>query len=82
VSTRSLLAPLLATAVIGPLAVLVLFGVGRLLAAMGDQPGGDFIWRLAWIGIALLVVDVFALVILLAADSILRDRRPPDEPPP
>ncbi len=53
-----------------PLAILIVLGAGQLLAVMGDQHGQLWFRRLAMLGGCVWILDVVALLALLAALSL------------
>jgi hypothetical protein len=75
---RRLLLALIAVAVILPIAICIVLGVGALLGAMGDAVGGR---ALGWIALAGGMVWVVNLVSLLLIQAIVtyngRDDRGP-----
>jgi len=74
VISRPIIAILVVTALVLPLAQAVLFLVGLLLRAMNDLPGYGIV---EWIILITLVVWVFDLVLLVVALGI-RALGPPD----
>jgi hypothetical protein len=74
---RRALAVLLAVAVLLPIAELVLLGLARLLAAMGDAAGALAVDRASLAGGALWVIDLICLLLVVAAQSL----PPPDANP-
>lgn len=78
---KALLWVLLGVGLLLPVAVCVVLGLAGLLAATGDAPGS---FVLGWVARALgilWVLDLIALVLVLAAES-LAGRVDPPEPPP
>jgi hypothetical protein len=78
---RPWIAVLLAGAVLLPIAICVVFGVGTLLSAMGDASGGAVLNR---IGLAVAILWVFGLIVLmlfLSLNSLFSNQKddPPDE---
>jgi hypothetical protein len=70
---------LIATALVLPITICVVFGVAALLQAMGDASGGGVLNRTA-LGFGILwAVDLICLVLLLAIGS-LRGPDGPDSP--
>ncbi len=70
---------LLVGALILPVAISVLFGLAKLLAAMGDSLGAA---ALDWVALAagvLWVLDLVALVVVQTIESLSGDSR--NEPP-
>lgn len=66
---------LLVGALMLPVAISILFGLGRLLAAMGDSPGGTV---LGWIALAagvLWSLDLVCLILVQAINSLGSDDR-------
>ena len=63
----SVVALLLAGALMLPVAISILFGLGALLAAMGDSAGGT---ALGWIALVLGVFWVLDLVCLILVQAI------------
>lgn len=70
---------LLIAAVLTPIFVMLLLGVGRLLTAMQDADGALLLDRLALLLSVAWVGEVVALVLLLTVDSIARRQDDPDE---
>ncbi len=67
---------LIATTLLLPITICVVFGVAALLEAMGDSAGGAVLHRIA-LGCGILwVIDVICLVLVLAIGTL----RGPDEP--
>jgi hypothetical protein len=68
-----------AAAVLLPITICVVLGVGSLLTAMGDSAGGGVLSRIA-LGFGVLwVVDLIGLVLVLAIGTLWNPDRP-DEP--
>lgn len=67
---------LIAAALLLPITICVVLGVGALLAAMGDSLGGCVLSRIALGGGILWVIDLICLVLVLAIGTL----RGPDEP--
>jgi len=67
---------LLACALLLPVAICVVLGVGSLLKAMGDLCGGAVLGRIALAGGILWFLDLVGLLLVLAIHSL----RVPDEP--
>lgn len=70
---------LLVGAVVLPMAISLLFGLGRLLAAMGDAQGGAV---MGWISLAAGVVwtlDLVALVLVQTINSLGENRQNPQD---
>ena len=70
---------LVAAAVMLPIAICVLVGLGRLLGRMGNAPGSLVLDR---IGLALAVawvLDLVFLVLWLAIQRLLEPGEPPEE---
>jgi hypothetical protein len=57
-------------AVLLPIAITVVLGVGRLLAAMGDNLGGGVLDRLGLALGILWIVDLIVLVVMLSIQSL------------
>jgi NhaP-type Na+/H+ and K+/H+ antiporter len=74
------LLPLLAAAVMLPIAVCVLVGLGRLLGGMGDAAGSLVLERIGLaLGIAW-ILDLVFLLLWLAIQRLLESGDPPEEP--
>jgi hypothetical protein len=74
---RVLLLILILAAILLPVAICLLIGLGRLLGAMGDSVGGVILDRVA-LGVAVLwVLDLIWLLLALAIERLCG----PDEPP-
>jgi len=71
---------LIAGLVLLPIAVLVIWAFGVLLAAMGDAIGGGVLVRIALAGGILWAIDLIGLVLALGLNS-LGDDGPSDENP-
>ena len=67
---------LLAAFVLLPIAVLVVWAIGALLAAMGDVIGGAVLVRIALAGGILWALGLLALVLALALNSLGDDDTP------
>jgi hypothetical protein len=68
---------LLAAALVLPISLGVLLGLGRLLAALGDTAGGYVMDRVA-LGFGVLwVIDLICLVLMVAIHAVLNE--PPSE---
>jgi hypothetical protein len=66
---------LLVGALMLPVAISILFGLGRLLTAMGDSAGGTV---LGWIALAtgiLWSLDLVGLILIQAINSLGNDER-------
>lgn len=74
ISNRIVLS-LLIGAILLPITLCVVFGVGSLLAQMGDAAGATVLYRIALAGGILWAVDLVALLLALAVASL----RGPDE---
>ena len=75
IPSRIILA-LIATTLLLPITICVVFGVAALLGAMGDSIGGSVLHRIA-LGCGILwVIDLICLVLVLAIGML----RGPDEP--
>lgn len=70
---RNALSILLATALVLPIAELVMLGLARLLAAMGDQAGALVLDRISLAGGILWMVDLVLLLLVLAIRSLPRE---------
>ena len=69
---------LIATALLLPITICVVFGVAALLEAMGDTAGGGCLYRVA-LGCGILwAIDLICLVLVQAIGSL----KGPDEPEP
>jgi hypothetical protein len=67
---------LIATSLLLPITICVIFGVAALLQAMGDSLGGGVLYRVA-LGCGILwSINLIALVLVLAIVTL----RGPDEP--
>jgi hypothetical protein len=64
---------LLAGAVVMPLVLVLVLGLGRLLAAMGDAAGAMVLDRLALAGGLLWCVNLVLLLVALAVRSLERE---------
>ncbi|MBN2579277.1 MAG: hypothetical protein JXB10_09825 [Pirellulales bacterium] len=74
---RSISFLLIAVAVLLPIGIIIVLGVGHLLSAMGDQAGGRVLDRL---GLALGILwgfDLIVLVVALAVQSLDDNSRQP-----
>ena len=69
---RRLLIGLLVAALVLPVAISVLVGVGRLLAAMNDAAGAQFVDRLALGGGVLWIVVLVCLLLVQVLHSLER----------
>lgn len=77
--SRRWLTQLLVAALLLPIVICVLVGVARLLAGMADTSGAAVLDYLA-LGVAIAwVVDLIALVILLALESVSRGDAPTED---
>jgi hypothetical protein len=77
---HAVLLPLVAAAVMLPITICVLVGLGRLLCSMGDATGSLVLDR---IGLALAVawvLDLVFLVLWLAIQRLLEPGGPPETP--
>jgi hypothetical protein len=70
--SRRWLIQLLVAALLLPIVICVLVGVGRLLAGMADTSGAAVLDYLALAVAIVWLVDLLALLILLALDSVAR----------
>jgi len=80
--SRRWLIQLVVAALLLPIVICVVVGVGRLLAGMADTAGATVLEYLA-LGVGILwLIDLIVLVVLLALDAAARDdHRPDDELP-
>ena len=69
VIARKVLIGLLVAAIIVPMVVLVLLGVGKLLAAMGDMAGALCVDRLALAGGVFWGIDLILLLLALGMNA-------------
>jgi hypothetical protein len=77
---HAVLLPLVAAAVMLPITICVLVGLGRLLGSMGDAAGSLVLDRIGLaLGIAW-VLDLVFLVLWLAIQRLLEPGDPPEEP--
>jgi len=77
--SRRWLIQLLVAAILLPIVICVLVGVARLLAGMADASGAQVLDYLA-LGVAIVwVIDLLAILILLAIDSVSRGEGPVDD---
>jgi hypothetical protein len=67
---------LIATAILLPITICVVFGVAALLQAMGDSVGGAALHRIALACGVLWTINLICLVLVLAIGTL----RGPDEP--
>jgi hypothetical protein len=74
-----LLASLVICSLTLPIAISVLAGVGRLLAAMGDTGGGAVVDRVALSAGILWIVLLICLVLVLGILAHGQHREPPEE---
>lgn len=70
---RNTLSALLAAALLLPVVELVVLGVARLLAAMGDQGGAAVLDRIGLAGGILWTIDLVALLLVLALRALPRE---------
>lgn len=75
---RSLLTTLVATACILPLAIVVLVGVARLLAAMDDAAAAVVLDRIALAAGIVWAIDLLCLILALGIEAL---GPPPSGPP-
>lgn len=68
---RRVLTGLLLTAIVMPIADILVLGLGRLLAAMGDQAGAAVLDRIALAGGLLWVVSLVLLLLTLGFRAVL-----------
>ena len=78
--TRRILAVLVAIAVVTPIALCVLLGLGQMLAAMGDSAGERFMTRTAHLVAVLWIVDAVCLLLALGLNALLPPKPPADRP--
>ena len=78
--SRNTIARLLRVALVLPIALVVVFGVGHLLQAMGDAPWSQILYRAALIGGIVWIVDLICLLIALAVVAIGVGNSADDEP--
>jgi hypothetical protein len=79
---RRILALLVGLALLLPIVVCVLAGVGRLLAGMGDAAGATALDRLTLAVGLLWAIDLIALLIANGVQSLGASTRPQDEEEP
>jgi hypothetical protein len=70
-SLRNAVSYLLVAALVLPMAVLMLLGVGRLLAALGDQLGSAVLDRIGLAGGLLWLLDLVCLLLVVAIQILL-----------
>ena len=70
---RHALAGLLAVALVLPIAELVMQGLARLLAAMGDNAGAVVLDRISLAGGIVWTIDLIALLLVLAIRALPRE---------
>lgn len=75
--SNRLIVGLLAAALGLPIVVLVALGGGRLLSALGDQGGAEFVRRIAQLGGLAWGLSLVGLIIATAAAKVLDDRAEP-----
>ena len=63
---------LLLAAIVVPMVVLVLLGVGKLLATMGDLTGATWLDRLALAGGMIWGIDLILLLLALSVNAVDR----------
>ena len=78
--TRTALVVLTAVAIIAPITLCALLGLGQVLSAMEDAAGSRLMIRIAHIVIILWVVDAICLLLALAVNSLLPPNRRSDSP--
>ena len=66
---------LLVGALMLPVAISILFGLGRLLAAMGDSTGGTVMGWIALAAAVLWVLDLVGLILVQTINSLGSDDR-------
>ncbi len=69
---RTVLTGLVLVAIIAPMVVLVLLGIGRLLAGMGDTTGAVWLERLALSGGIGWGIDLVLLLVALGVNATVR----------
>jgi hypothetical protein len=74
-----ILAPLVLGALVLPITISVMVGVGRLLAAMGDPAGAAVLEYLALACGIVWVVLLVCLVVALGIVAVGRQEEPPEE---
>ena len=79
ISQRFLL-PLIAVALMMPVAVFVIMGISHLLLTMGDEAGSVGAVRVAVACGGLWVFDLICLVVAVAMNSLCGSEDPPEEP--
>lgn len=77
--SRRWLIQFVVAALLLPIVICVLVGVGRLLAGMADTAGAAVLDYLALGGGILWLIDLIILVVLLAVDAAAREEHPRDE---
>jgi hypothetical protein len=77
--SRRVAVGLIVTAVLLPMLLVGLLGTGRLLAALGDEPGAYWIDRIALIAGLLWGLDLICVVLWLALDRLGMDEPPSEE---
>jgi hypothetical protein len=76
---RRLLIGLFGTAVLLPIATMVLFAAGRLLGSMQDAAGETVLVRISQATGVVWVLGLIALLLCLALETIGRSTQRPDE---
>lgn len=69
---RRVLVALVTAAMLMPMVVLILLGVGKLLTALGDATGAVWLDRIALVGSILWAVDLLLMLIVVAINSLDR----------
>ncbi len=72
---------LIAVALMLPIGVFVIFGLSRLLLAMGDQPGSLGAVRMAVACGGVWIFDLVCLILVVAINSLWKPDEPPEEGP-
>jgi hypothetical protein len=80
VISRRVLTILVAIGVLLPIIFLVIWGVGRLLAAMGDASGGTVLDRIALGAVLIWAVDLAWLILSLGINAVAATPDEPKEP--
>lgn len=69
---RRVLIALVTTALLVPMVVLILQGVGKLLLALGDATGALWLDRIALAGGIVWAIDLLVMLIVVAINSLDR----------
>ncbi len=75
---RPWIASLLAAGILLPVAICIIFGVGAMLAAMGDLSGGAVLNRISLALSILWVLDLIALVLFQGLNFLFGSRKNSD----